>query len=151
MTPEPLQPSFLSAPLAKPLPAKAPCCMSYEHQAEMSCFPAAFTHFSPNKEFWPSSNSLTAQESNNIILGQVENMFLLKLSFYSLTLNLTPAFSTKPFLCMSARFQAIWALLLNTVFEVLRLVPNRNPPSPGWMQLFYHHFSNVQMDPDFWS
>lgn len=66
------------------------------------------------------------------ILGQVENMFLLKLSFYSLTLNLTPAFSTKPFPCMSARFQAIWALLLNTVFEILRLVPNRKPPSPGW-------------------
>lgn len=59
-------------------------------------------------------------------------MFLQKLSFYSLTLNLIPAFSTKPFLCTSATFQAIWALLLNTVFEILRLVPNRNPPSHGW-------------------
>lgn len=71
VTPESLQSSLLFAPLAKPLPAKSPCCMNYEHQTETSCFPAAFTHFSLNKEFWPSSSSLTAQESKNITLGQV--------------------------------------------------------------------------------
>lgn len=69
--------------------------MNYEHQIETSCFPAAFTHFSPNKDFQQSTNSLAAQESKNIILAQVKNMFLLQLSSYLLTLNPIPRFSTK--------------------------------------------------------
>lgn len=69
VTPESLQPSFLVAPLSETLPAKSPCCMNYEHQTETSCFPAAFTHFSPNKESWPSSSSLTAQEIKKYYLG----------------------------------------------------------------------------------
>lgn len=68
--PQSPQPSFLSAPPAKPLPAKPPRCMNYKHQTERSCFPAAFTHFSPNKEFWPSSSSLTAQESKILSWGK---------------------------------------------------------------------------------
>jgi len=62
--------------------------MNYKHQIEMSRFPVAFTHFSPNKDFRQRTNSLAAQESKNIILGQAKNKFLLQLPFYLLALNL---------------------------------------------------------------
>lgn len=150
--PQPPQLSFLRAPLPKPLPSKPSCCMNYEHQIETSCCPAAFTRFSPNKDFWQSINSPAAQESKNTISGQVKNMFLLRLSFYLLTLDVIPRFSTKPFLCIFATFHAIRALFLNTLSEVLKPVLNLKPSiSREGMRLFYHRLSNLQTDPDFWN
>lgn len=84
-------------------------------------FPSSFHTFLPQQRVLAKLSLTDCTGIKKYYLGASGKHIPPEIFFLLLTLDLIPAFSTKPFLCMSAMFQAIWALLLNIVFEVLRL------------------------------